>query len=122
MSVSGSVLTLAGLGRRGERKEGDSYFERLAALAVEGVETLHRPMGRVQWAARDVIVALPWLQHRLLSHHTLAIDDIHPPARIGDPPVAADELDLAVRTVLDPDMVDPEPLAVLRARLFGKEI
>ena len=60
-------------------------------------------------------------QHRRLAHHPIAVDQMDRAVPIGDPPVAGQQLDGLVRPVLDPDMIDPEPLARRDLRLLRQE-
>jgi hypothetical protein len=83
---------------------------------------IHATGRRQQRAARDVIMALAWLQHWLFANHTFAVNQAHRPAPIRDPPMAGKQLDSLTRFVLNADVIHPEPLACLNPRLFGKEI
>jgi len=107
---------------RSEREEGDAHLHRRSVLTVKGVETFHRPVRRFERAARHVIVRLAGRERGLFADHSVAIDDADPPFAIGDPPVSAPERHGLVRSVLDPDVIDPEPLADLGPRLFGHVI
>ena len=71
-------------------------------------------------------MALARLQGWLFAHHPIAFDQVDHPAPVGDPPVPGQQLHRPVRTVLDPDVIDPEPFAraINRAgmRLFRQKV
>ena len=82
----------------------------------------HTAGRRRQGAARNIVMALPWPQHRLLANYAIAIDHVYASSPIGDSPVASEQLNGLVRFVFNADMIDPEPFASLDPRLFGQEI
>ena len=67
-------------------------------------------------------MALPRMEDRLFADHAIAFNQIEHPARIGDPPVPGQQLHRLRRIVLNPDMIEPKPLACLDLRLIGQEI
>src|SRR5688572_19454117 len=80
------------------------------------------PAGRGrQRAARDIVERSARLDHRLLSDHAFALHLVAGAAAVGDRPFAADQLDGAARTILDPDVIGPEPAAATRLGLLGQE-
>jgi hypothetical protein len=62
------------------------------------------------------------MQDRLLANDSVAVDQVDRPARVGDSPVPGEQLDGVGGVVLDPDVIDPEPLSRLDPRLFGQKI
>ena len=60
------------------------------------------------------------LEHGLLSDHALAADLMAAAATVADDPFPADQLNGAAAVILDPDMIGPEPAALVRLRLFRK--
>ena len=61
-------------------------------------------------------------QNGHFAHDPFTIDQIHSPARVGDSPMAGDQLHPFVGLVLDPDVIDPEPFPRVGLRLFRQEI
>ena len=119
--ASSGLPTVCGL-RRGKREERDAHLKRRSVRFGKGVKPFHRAMRGRKRAARYVIMALARLERRLFAHNALTIDMVHHAARIGNPPMPRQQLDLFVRSVLDADVINPEPLARFRVRLFREEV
>lgn len=62
------------------------------------------------------------MQHRLFANHPIAINKVHDTAPVSDPPVAGEQLRGLIGVVLNANVINPEPLASVHARLFGQKV
>jgi len=82
----------------------------------------HAAVVRREWTARDVVVRFARCQDWLFANDTITFNKVDHAAPISDPPVPRKQLDSLVRVILNPDVVDPEPLSSLDSGLFRQEI
>lgn len=61
-------------------------------------------------------------EQRLFTHHPFTINMVHHSAPIGDSPVPRAQPDFLVAVVLNPHMINPEPLPCLWLGLFWQEV
>jgi hypothetical protein len=108
--------------RRGDqRKTRDFHRDHLPVVAQHAVHALHPPGRGVERTARDIVMRLARLDHRLFADHALAIDLVHAAAAIGDHPVAGEQLHRLVRMILDADVIGPEPAGAVGTRTVGQK-
>jgi hypothetical protein len=62
------------------------------------------------------------LDHRLLADHALALDLVTAAAAVADRPFAADQLDALSPSILDADMIGPEPAARPGSDCSGRKL
>src|ERR1700722_16162612 len=83
------------------------------------VGTLHRAERHRQRAARGVLKALARSQDGLIPDDALTSDLLHLSHRVGDPPMATDQLHGVRSFIGDADRVEKEPLVLLWAGAAG---
>lgn len=89
---------------------------------MESIEPFHRTVWCIERAPADIIVTFARSQDRLFADDSFPVHMRDKARTVGDTPMARDKLHPLVRPVFDAYMINPEPLAVVRLRLFGKEV
>src|SRR5438105_10714450 len=106
--------------RNGKRELRDRRLEARAILGHHLVGTAHRADGRRDGGAARVLVALARLQQRLRADDAEAAYFLHEALRVGDDPMAADELRGDVALVTDGDGVGEDVTTVRLIGLVGE--
>src|SRR4051794_23922102 len=82
----------------------------------------HEPGRSLQRSAAGVFISASGRDHRLLADHAFPAYLADPPPRIGDPPIAREQLDRESAPVFDGHMVGPEETVLLRVGLIVEKI
>jgi hypothetical protein len=102
-----------------QRKRRNLDVKLFVALVDHLIGSVHRAEGHRQRAAGGVLKALTWCQDGLVPDDARTSDLLHFSNRIGDHPMAADQL-YGVRTfVRDRNSVEKEPLALIGTGAAG---
>ena len=101
-----------------EGKSGDGYVEALPAFVFHLVAALHDAGRCGEGGAAGVIIFVAGFKGRLLADDPCPAHFVGFAARVGDAPVAAEELDGFGAHIFDRDLVGPDEMAVLGRRFI----
>ncbi len=93
-------------------------FKSFPGCVAHLVGAAHEPAGSLQRRTAGVLKDATRRDHRLFADHAIAAHLAYAPARIGDMPIARQQLHGGVATVFDDDMIGPEIAALFGVRLL----
>src|SRR6202008_739408 len=115
------LMNAPDLERALQREEWDLHIEAFAGRALHMITAGHETGGRLQRHAAGILVAFARRNHGLNADDAGALDLAHAAARIGDVPVACQQLHGLLAPIFDDDVISPEIAVFLRLGLIVQE-
>ncbi len=103
-----------------EGERGDLDFEGIAIGAHHLIRSAHRAGGSFERAPRRIFERFAGREHGLFADYAQALHFVDVLQRVGDGPVAADQLDGFLALIRDTNGVFEYPLIQLGARVLGR--